>query len=446
MKRWLVVMAAAPGFVAAASLAPEDFAYERPLRTAGSGSYFELTLTPGVVSQFTRRDFGDLRVFDAKGAAQPHAWRPEGEREVVQPKRASLPIFPLPARALAPRSNLSIDVTQGQARIRIDGAARSTTASEAQGYLFDARAFAEPIAAIEIDWAEPSIYQGRVNVEASDDLALWSPLAQAAPVLRSTWQGQTLSRQRLEWPARSVKYLRLTWPSGEARFVPSQIVVEAASTRAEPPRHWQAVSYLKKGDAAGEFIYEAPEALPVDRLRLGLAGNTVMLPAEILVRDKEDQVWSNLVRGVFYRVEQDGLMLQSPELSVSRSQHKQWLLRIDPRVNVNEAPVLELGWLPARLVFLAQGEAPYRLAYGARKAGSAALPIATLVPDWDKKREQVFAAATLGDAKVAGGDARRAEAIDWKRWMLWAVLVAGVALLAWIAWGLVRETGRQSRQ
>lgn len=440
MKRMRVLLAMLPACAAAANLAPEDFAYELPLRTAAPGSYFELTLPPAVVSQFTRRDFGDLRVFDAKGATQPHAWRPEGEQERVLPKRATLPIFPLPAQALAPQSSLSIEVSQGQARIRIDGAARAAAQGEAQGYLFDARAFAEAIAAIEIDWAEPLIYQGRVNVEASDDLALWSPLAQAAPILRSTWQGQALSRQRLEWPARSAKYLRLTWSAGEPHFVPSKVTVEAASTRAEHPRHWQAANYLRKGETPGEFVFQAPEALPVDRVRLGTAGGTVMLPGEVLVRDKEDQPWQSLARSVFYRVEQGGLTLQSPELALSRSQHRQWLLRIDRRVSVNEAPVLELGWLPPRLVFLAQGEAPYRLAYGARKVEGAALPIATLVPDWEKKREQVFAAATPGEAKLAGGDARRAEAIDWKRWALWAVLAAGAALLAWIAWGLVRDT------
>ena len=440
MNRMFVLFTAVPAIAAAANLAPEDFAYELPLQTTAASSYYELTLPPAVLAQFTRRDFGDLRVYDAKGAMQPHAWRPEGEREVVLPKRATLAIFPLPAQALAPQSSLAIDVSQGQTRIRIDGATRATAAQDAQGYLFDARAFAEPIAALEIDWAEPLLYQGRVNIEASDDLAFWSPLAQAAPILRSAWQGQTLSRQRLEWPARSAKYLRLTWPGGEPRFVPSKIAVEAASSRADQQRHWQAARYLKKGEAAGEFLFEAPEALPVDRLRLALASGNAMLPAEVLVRDKEDQPWAHLARSVFYRVEQGGMTLQSPELAVSRSQRRQWLLRIDPRVSVNEAPVLELGWLPPRLVFLAQGAAPYRLAYGARKAEAAALPVATLVPDWDKKREQVFAAATPGEARVAGGDARRAEAVDWKRWALWAVLLAGVALLSWIAWGLVRDT------
>lgn len=443
MKHALFILSLGPALSFAAATGPQEFAYTQSLQVAGGAAHYELTLSSEVLSSLTRRDFGDLRVFDALGKSQPQAWRPEPQPAELAPKTKALPFFPLPARALAAGSALAIEVQSGETRVKIGGGASMVSKEATAGYLLDAREFPEPIAALAIDWQEPRLYQGRVTLEASDDLLSWSSLATAAPILRSEFQGRSLARQRIEWAPRSAKYLRLTWPSGEPPFVLSAATVQGAAGRGETARQWQAAKFVKAGDQPGEFIYNGPKALPVDRLRIVFGAGNHMLPAELLSRERADEPWSSIANGVFYRVARGTETLQSPDLAIARTQRREWLLRADPRLGVSEAPTLEFGWLPPRLIFLAQGEAPFQLAYGAHEAQSAALPIATLVPDWERRKHETFSAARLGERTDAGGASRLSAAIDWKRLALWGVLGAGVLLLALLAWGLLRETGKK---
>ena len=43
-----------------------------------------------------------------------------------------------------------------------------------------------------------------------------------------------------------------------------------------------------------------------------------------------------------------------------------------------------------------------------------------------------------------GGEARREDAVDWKRWSLWAALGAGVLLLGFMAWRLMHQMNAAS--
>lgn len=440
MKHALLLLLAAPALAGAAPTRPGDFAFTQALQISGGAAYYEVSLSADVLAALTRKDFGDLRVFDAQGAPQPHAWRPEPPAAELAPKTQVLPFFPLPARALHPGSALSIEVSSGETRVKIRGGAPGAKTEATAGYLLDARAFSEPLAALILDWQEPRVYQGRVRLEASEDLLSWTTLAAAAPILRSEYQGRSLARQRVEWSPRAAKYLRLTWPQGEPSFALTAASAEAAAARGETARSWLTAKFLKAGDKPGEFIYEGPKALPVDRVRLVFGTGNHMLPAELLSREREDETWTPVAQSVFYRVSQGSDTLQSPDLVLARGQHRYWLLRADPRLALNAAPMLEFGWLPPRLVFLAQGSAPFQLAYGARDAESAALTMGTLVPDWERRKQEVFSIATPGERQTAGGEARLAVPTDWKRLALWGVLGAGVALLVVLAWGLLRET------
>ena len=96
-----------------------------------------------------------------------------------------------------------------------------------------------------------------------------------------------------------------------------------------------------------------------------------------------------------------------------------------------------------RVVFATQGEPPWKLLAGDARADNGALPIGSLVPDLARERERL-GSATLGAwteipaaAARARDEARRAAL---RPWALWGVLVAGVALVGFMAWRLARKT------
>jgi Protein of unknown function (DUF3999) len=98
----------------------------------------------------------------------------------------------------------------------------------------------------------------------------------------------------------------------------------------------------------------------------------------------------------------------------------------------------------AQLVFVQQGVPPFRLLAGAvadTPDRPQDLPTATLVADIDAERPRM-GSATLGDWQEDPAAARAAASAErvatWRPWLLWGVLLAGVAALGAMVWRLAR--------
>jgi len=108
-------------------------------------------------------------------------------------------------------------------------------------------------------------------------------------------------------------------------------------------------------------------------------------------------------------------------------------------------PIFELGWLPHRLTFVAQCPPPYTLAYGSASVGAPSEPVSALLGDMEgERRAALVKTVELGSLVTLGGAARLSPPpppLPIRQWVLWAVLLLGVAVLAW----MVRSSYRQLR-
>ncbi|CAN5237243.1 hypothetical protein BH11PSE9_BH11PSE9_13050 [soil metagenome] len=99
----------------------------------------------------------------------------------------------------------------------------------------------------------------------------------------------------------------------------------------------------------------------------------------------------------------------------------------------------------ASIVFAAQGQPPFALLAGSANAAPGALPVGTLVPSLDDERAR-FGQASLGEWAEVKGAADQARAQErqaaLRPWLLWAVLLAGVAALGFMVWKLARGGAR----
>jgi hypothetical protein len=110
-------------------------------------------------------------------------------------------------------------------------------------------------------------------------------------------------------------------------------------------------------------------------------------------------------------------------------------------------PVLQAGYVPHRLVFVARGAAPFRVQFGAKEAVPSALAVQTLVPGYAADKELPALAAKLGDVrtqeivKPTGIEAARnyAEKVDEKKLWLWVSLLAAVLVIVGMAFKLTRQ-------
>ncbi|MDR1063718.1 MAG: DUF3999 domain-containing protein [Azoarcus sp.] len=360
-----------------------------------------------------------------------------------------------------------------------------------RGWLLDAGALDFVPDRLFFDWAGKQEGFFRFDIEGSDDLEHWYDWGHGQ-IVQFHFNGQSIVQREIHLPRRKVRYLRLLWQDAEqaggvrgARFAGMVTGVESAPFVWSPPIAGEPVPGRE-----GEFIWTFPLSLPLARVSILIDEANTLAPvifsgrdeppspsataqpkgkplaAEILrgerrARDvfrsrsherarestREENAWRTLVSGVVYRltastgeqVEED---LDLPDVPV-----RQLRLQVDPRGGGlgAEAPVIRLALHARNLTFLARGEAPYQLAVGRAGARPADLPLAALIP---VDIEQATASGRLGRAHVAGSVSAPVvrenappivEDDGNAKIVLWAVLFMGVALLAGMAFSLLRS-------
>lgn len=432
------------------------YTHALPLQVSGKQAVIQLRLPRDVYLHARTPDLADLRVFDSAGAVQPFALT----RTAAPPQRSlDLPcrVFPIrqPVRAGGRLDDLQVRLTR-------DGTVVSVTPRA------DAAGGAEMLAALVLDLGTlpqgatvsgltlappPGMrnYSAQLVAEASADLQDWQPLAETTVSWLVNAGGDSASSNRIVFPAQRLRYVRLRWADGEpAEF---GAVTAQASQAQDAPRQWDDVT-LPGQRAAGsrDLVYTAPLAVPAESVGVVLREQNVVLPVAIgryaarppgLPGQAAAPDFVSFASATFYHLNQDGAARVAGDVAIPETHLAQWVLR--PKADVAALPDLHLRWRPATLVFVAGGQPPYTLAFGRANAPSARLPLEQVAPGFDARDLGRLETAVTGrlveQHPGAAADAGQGPAQDRIRW-LWALLVAGVGALAWMAWRLVTQLKR----
>jgi hypothetical protein len=162
-------------------------------------------------------------------------------------------------------------------------------------------------------------------------------------------------------------------------------------------------------------------------------------------RDDDASPWQpSAPPWVAYRIDSGGKSSSSPPQPLDGGmRHRHWrLLAREPFEG--PSPVLRLGYRPEVVVFLAEGGPPFALLAGSARAWRQDAPLPQLVEALraERGRDWQPATASLGARQTLAGDSalRPLEPpTDWKRWLLWGLLVAGALLVAGFAFSLLRS-------
>ena len=422
---------------------PAQFRSAAPITLTGSEALHRVEL-PFEAYAGSRRDMGDIRVFNANGDAVPIAFGgdPDVVREVAG--LVELPMFPVSSIAPAVAGPRGTEITvraQDGTLVSIKGArGRPGEGRGPIAILLDATKVEEPIRALLFEWAAaPGTEIVRVRVEASDDLKDWSSVG-SGPLVKLESAGRSLTQPRLEFAPRKAKYLRLTWDA--QGFQARQVRAERAPKVQPAPRSIRTVTPAA-GEKPGEWIYDLGARLPVEAFRLVPQTTNDVVAATILTRNEAKDPWRLTASAPFYRLQLEGGEKQSPPIEIGRITQRYWLARMAGRADNAQPPTLEVQWRPAQLVFVAHGRAPYTLSFGSAQAPPVAMSVGAVIPEYKPHAEAKLPLAKLG-AVTSGPEPTRLEKImadaSPKRIALWVVLLAAVAVLGFLAWRLSRAS------
>ena len=443
MKRLLTVCLAllclgpAARLTRAQALAPASFAYGMPVDTTGASPVQRFLLPDTVYHILTRPDLGDLRVFNQDGEPLAHAIDRARPMPEAPPDRVALPFFPIYGRSGDSAVSVEVQRTASGTLVRVGEAPGEGGAAPAT-YVVDASALDRPVNALTISWEESrlDVLAERI-VETSDDLNRWSAWGAPATLAELRRQGSVLTRDDVSLPVRQATYYRLR-VIGETPPL-TRVVATLASTGPRAEHHWLSLSAARVDQGVFEASHNG--VFTVDRIRVTFERPNTLARIRIESAANPDGPWRRHYAGTAYRIEVDGRTLETEDILIRGVQHRYWRViagqgaEMDPSLT----PILELGWVPAEVLFLARGTPPYTLAFG-----SASVEPAAFAPD-DLLQLTAFeptAPAQVGPiAALGGSDRLRAPlAVNWKTVVLWGSLILGVVVMGLLALNLMRQT------
>lgn len=462
-RAWSMTLIVATALAHAA--APDDYAIVVPLTTAGDSPAWRVELPIEAYAWSQDEALRDVAVFDADGRSLSLAeWTaPQATPSGARIER--LPLLALPASArLKPdwrrrssdkgvwRTPSSDTVSPGgseDAGVRATAPANEDKLPDPQrAWLIDVNDFAVGIDRLRLTWTQPAdgVF-AHFAVDKSQDLEAWRPVQDDAVIARLLGTDARIERNTIALDGMRTRYLRLRRLDDGPDLVDLVVEVEhfARTIQQAARLLWTPAEPIAAPASMNAFDYQLPARLPIESLRVTLAGDNsaseFVLSSESTARDGRS-AREPLLRFTAYRLRAGGDVLDQGEIAVART-HRIDRLRLDASHALATTPALQVGWRPATFVFLAEGRAPYVLAAGRagaqRESTSLATPLAELRArfgdDWQPP------VATTGVVRIAAGEAalRPPPAPgSWRRILLWVVLGGGAVLVAGLAMALLR--------
>jgi len=434
----------------AASLVPGDFAYGCSLPVTDGNAIHALDLPLAVYEKAVRADLGDLRVFNGAGEAVPHALRRLPEE--IEQTRQPVPFFPLPGKQQPSASDLSLRVTRNAegSILTVDSGSTATAQPHTTSYLFDTTKLERRPTELEVQWSGPTGML-TVSLAQSSDLTHWSPLVGRAVLADLSYNGGNISARRILLPGKTLPYIRLDCiDCREPLHVREVTALSGTPVTAD---QWQWVRLTGKRFTEENKMqiieYRLEANIRVTAVQLGFPAVNSLLRATVESRPKAGGPWRHVAQADFYRLDLEGKSLANPLVHCPPTSSSDWRIKViaeNAGLSSNaQMPRLELGWQQDQVVFLGRGDGPYTLAFGSTKAAEDEghlqnnLVLAALR---ETKSETHFRRIEPGPLQTLGGDQAltpRLSAASWKKILLWAVLVAGVTLLAFMTRTILRE-------
>jgi hypothetical protein len=419
----------------ATELASRDFAYGYPLVSSSEASAYRVTLPLAIYQGTVRDDLGDLAVFNARGEVVPFFIRPlPAETRPAHPPEF-LPLFPLLGTTPATAAEMRVSVNSPQVALTLSsaGAAAGTVPHQ---YLLDARALEESVAALQLVWERaPADFSGRLRIESSDDLDSWRVVVIAAPVASLQAGGQEFLQARVELPPTRAKFWRLSWVGGVPSVPITKVLAEFSQAHEDPG--WTSETVNARQDAHRDYVFDLGGHVPVERVDLRLAEANSVVAADLYSRKDPRDTWNFVTRARFYRIHAPRGDDQNEPIAVPLNRDRYWLARLPNPPSAGDLALIA-AWRPSELVFLAQGDPPFLVAYGSSSSTAARTDLTPFIADI------TVPPATLAAGEKLGGAARLAAAkppFPWRRWILWLVLLGALAALGYMAARLLEETG-----
>ncbi len=439
---------------------PDDFAYAIPLAPQAQGALYESILPDAVYQTVLLPGFGDLRVFNGADQVVPHTLleaplpRPTVQESVTR-ESGSMPLFPVFEDQMMESGPVSvrIETSNSGAIMHVVQGGEPDTAVSANYYVVDVSSLKWTPNQLHLAW-EPrgTGFVHRLEVFASNDLSHWRRATRDAAIADLTLGDHTLVRDRISINRAQGRYLKIQWPKDldDVRLTLVEAEKHTTVTRSEVRALQRSRSIQGTQGESNEYLFDAGGLFPVRRLQVSLPQPNTVAKGRLYSRNTPQEPWHQIFHGLLYNLSVEGVTLSNESISVMPAPRRHWRLVVDGSGGGlgDGLPVLEMGYQPHRLCFVARGEGPFFLAYGSQKVLEDAQVVDPLLRGLSyKKRTSLMKKATAGTPySLSGARALEEEPppMPWRKVLLWGILALGVMCVAIMARRLYKQVDKES--
>lgn len=455
----LLACAVGPLQAAEAPVASE-FAWRGTVSPVDGSSLVRISLPVDALTRLQTHRAQDVRVFNASGEVVPYAVLQAGDLERSAPlvQTRAYPVLPLYSSA-APGAASSAAPPPGTLEIRWSAEGTTTSAwvrpgaklapGDAQALpaaLLDMRTESQALAALELkgDWPRNALVH--LELASSSDLQTWTPVPVKGPVFRFDGADAPANTALELQQAQSFqnRYLRLRWAAADG------VRLHSVTGRVARPRE-QAEPVLTdvgEGTVDGAFarVWNLPFATPVLALQVQALQDNTLVPLRISGRGDAAQPWRLLASTVVYRMDTVAGGRSNPPQPLPGSALRQLRLETSNGLPLPAAGVrVSAALAPVQVAFLASGSGPFQVVAGRAGTAAASVEAGTLASASATPLQTLpFTPVRQLRADLPGAPQLWAASLlpanlTVRSATLWAVLLLGVAVLAGVAYALLRQ-------
>ena len=213
-----------------------------------------------------------------------------------------------------------------------------------------------------------------LSVEVSDDSGGVAHAGCGRPTIANLRANGQEHWSRIAWnrrPRRRNSGAYLGWHGSAPNFELTSVLAEPAASPTERARAALDVIGILDPKSPQEYTFDLSAHPPVSRLNVLLPDANTVMDIEVSSRSATNAPWRVVTRSGFYRIKTQDAEQQTALLQVGPDTDRYWRARI-LGTGSPQAPLrLHVEWIPNEVTFLAQGHAPFLLAYGNASANRA---------------------------------------------------------------------------
>jgi hypothetical protein len=455
---------------------PGDFAHHLPLTVTGQNGVVKLSLPLDVYQHAQQADLSDVRIFSSQGSPMPFTFVDEPSSHTVQRRESDAKLFPVRGSGSPIGGNLELDIRAAQdgSVLSVQAKQRSNApASDLQAIVLDLGKSSsnstvernhESLDSLQFVLpADTRTYRAELAIEQSDDLKLWTRVAQSrVDWLQSASQSDALINDRIELSSHPGRYLRVQWIDGTPLQF-SRVIAHWRSTQVAADPMLELKLTAQPGRFANDLVYLAGPALMAHEIGLDIQTINTVLPISIgyyrqTPPPKRDWQFYAIANNTFYRLMQNGSERAATRMHIHPQALNEWVVRGNEPLPTSLTMVLRIK--PRTVVFTAQGGAKdFILAVGAERDqlnrwSTSETSLSMAAPGFSLSEISKLETAQTGSLRASSTEtATKASsstasdtAVNKRSMLLWGVLLFGVLLLAGMSWRLYKQMQASATQ